>query len=154
MLRQCPTRPTQTGQTPAQGQVSSMGLWLPDFKTIQGSQLCSAERGAWVRSARAHRPQPHTLSRAPELQRLCPRPRARACHVACSSHATLLPGRTASFLTHLQGVIPLQRGHSPTISPHPSSRCPPRTVLSPVGHAQLAFSFWASRWEPAGTGCG
>ena len=132
-------------------------LWVSGCLTSKQSRAPSCAQQSSVPGCAApehtdHSPTP--FPGPPELQCLCPRPQARVCHVACSSHAILLPGRTASFLTHLQGVIPLQRGHSPTISPHPSSRCLPRTVLSPVGHAQLAFSFWASRWEPAGTRCG
>ena len=126
-------------------------LWVSGCLTSKQSRAPSCAQQSAVPGCAApehtdHSPTP--FPGPPELQCLCPWPPARA------SHATLLPGRTASFLTHLQGVIPLWRGHSPSISPHPSSRCPPRTVLSPVGHAQHAFSFWASRWEPAGTGCG
>ena len=100
-----------------------MGLWLPDFKTIQGSQLCSAELGAWVRSARAHRPQPHTLSRAPRAPVSLPTATGQSlpCSLLQPRHPPswengLFPDPPPGGHTTTEGPQPYHKPHTPAVA--------------------------------------
>lgn len=144
---QCPTRPTQTGSDtcPRPGLIYGPGC----LTSKQSRAPSCAQQSVPGCAATEHRPQPHTpLPRGPQ-----------SSSVFAHGHGPEL-AMPPSFLGEWPfpdpppGVIPLLRGHSPSISPHPSS-CPPSTVLSPVGQCPTCFFFLGvKRWEPAGTGCG
>ena len=132
-----------------QSQVWSTDSWLPDFKTLQGSQLHPAEHGFCVQRARARHHSPTPFPRPPERQH------------PCQSHGhSLQAGRTASFLPWPfrtcdsgDGITPpgLRRPCHMTVSPAVPACL---ELLSPISHSST-FSVCRDRtWWAQGMSSG